>query len=94
MGGEVFEVGSRIPIVWTGGPPGVEFVRLALIDVTSWQTVLELGITPYTSTTPFGKYRATIPAAFCATLCHQYQVYIEDVPRTTWTYGPAVFSLT
>ena len=92
-GGEIFEVGSNISIVWTGGPVGVQSVALYLIDITQWQVVLLLGTPAYQSTSPFGVFRATIPVNFTMNHSHPYQIYIQDSAVTTWTYGPQ-FSLT
>ena len=92
LGGEIFEVGSAVAIYWTGGPHVPQKVLIYLVDVTAWQ-IIETVIALHNESTVPGLFQWTIPVSLSLNHTHTFQFYIEDVPRTTWTYGP-IFKIT
>ena len=89
-GGEVFEVGSQVRILWSGGPADATRVNIALVDNDDWFGVLGGGHQDND-----GAYTWQIPTDFRHVHTHNYLFYIEDAietdgryTRTTWTYGP------
>ncbi|HEY5122384.1 MAG TPA: Ser-Thr-rich GPI-anchored membrane family protein [Ignavibacteria bacterium] len=87
LGDEIFEVGSKVAIYWKGGPPLPQTVRIYLIDVEAWATIANIVPSLVVNNSP-GFYQWTIPLTWLQTHNHtQYQIYIEDVARTTWLYG-------
>jgi hypothetical protein len=84
-GGERFLTGSKFMVFWTGGLPD-EKVNVYLIKIKPFVTVALIA-----SNNPNdGKQQWTIPATFIKPTINpqMYQVYIENVSRTAWTYGP------
>jgi len=84
-GGERFLTGSKFMVFWTGGLPD-EKVNVYLIKIKPFVTVALIA-----SDNPNdGKQQWTIPATFIKPTINpqMYQVYIENVSRTAWTYGP------
>src|SRR6476646_9109089 len=71
--------GQPITVTWTGGNPS-DMVNLVLIDVQNFQVYQGFGVEPNT-----GSRVVTIGPGSCG---RQSQFYVEDSPRTTWTYGP------
>ena len=86
-GGEIYRPGSHVAIYWTGGPTLPQTVDISLVDIQAWRVVVAI-VGRYENVSPIGKYVWTIPAGFPFDPTHDYQVYIEDSARTTWTYGP------
>jgi|ERR1022692_3699425 hypothetical protein len=85
-GGEIYKVGSNVAIYWTGGPPLPQSVGIALVDATENRVVFFFA-GGLKNSSPLGKYTWTIPIdTFLET--SNYQLYIQDDARTTWTYGP------
>ena len=85
-------------IFWKGGPFPAD-VTIYLIDSKHW-VVIEV-IAPQIPNVPpgeIGEFKWSIPANFrpsddCDTggdpnKYGRYQIYIQDVAQTTWTYGP------
>ena len=84
-GGERFLTGSKFMVFWTGGLPD-EKVNVYLIKIKPFVTVALIA-----SDNPNdGKQQWTIPATFIKPTINpqMYQVYIENVSRAAWTYGP------
>jgi hypothetical protein len=89
-GGEIFEVGSKVTILWTGGTDAPK-VRIVLVDHDDW--VVVHGVGGYEDNN--GAYTWQIPTDFRHVHTHDYLFYIEDAylsdgryTRSTWTYGP------
>jgi hypothetical protein len=71
--------GQPVTVTWTGGDPAAN-VNVVLIDVALFQVVGGFGVAPNT-----GSRVVTVASSFgCG---RQFQFYIEDSPRTMWTYG-------
>jgi len=71
--------GSTVTITWTGGSTST-LVNQSLVDVNAWAVY-----TTIASAIPNnGSFTWTVPATAPA---GSYLVYIENVERTTWTYG-------
>jgi len=75
----VVPAGQPITVTWTGGDPSWN-VNLVGIDVATFTVVDGFGVAPNT-----GSRVVTIGSERCG---RQYQFYVENSPRTTWTYGP------
>jgi len=91
FGAEIYKRKSKFMVYWTGGPgyPGCN-VNIYLIDEKNWCACLVIATNlPYNGV--FGAKQFQIPANFIPTStpphAHEYLVYIEDVPQTTWRYG-------
>ena len=78
--GSLVPCGQPITVTWTGGSPS-DMVAVVLIDVQSFTVVQGFGVVPNT-----GSQVVTIGLGSCGRIS---QFYVEDSPRTTWTYGPA-----
>lgn len=70
--------GSTIAVTWTG--PGTSNVNIHLIHVATWTSAGAI----VTNTADDGTEMWTIP---CDLRPGQYQIYVEDVAVTDWTYG-------
>jgi hypothetical protein len=77
--GALVPCGQPITVTWTGGSPS-DNVNLTLIDVQAFQVFQGFGVEPNT-----GSRVVTIGPGSCG---RKSQFYVEDSPRTTWTYGP------
>jgi HYR domain/Right handed beta helix region/PKD domain len=77
--GSLVPCGQPITVTWTGGSP-TDNVNLTLIDVQAFQVYQGFGVEPNT-----GSRVVTIEPGSCG---RTSQFYVEDSPRTTWTYGP------
>jgi hypothetical protein len=77
--GSLVPAGQPITVTWTGGDPSAD-ANVQLIDVEIFTVVDGFGVMPNT-----GSRVVTIDARFCG---RRFQFYVEDSPRTTWTYGP------
>jgi hypothetical protein len=77
--GSVVPCGQPITVTWTGGNP-TDMVNVVLIDVQNFQVYQGFGVEPNT-----GSRVVTIGPGSCG---RTSQFYVEDDPRTTWTYGP------
>jgi len=86
-GGEIFKKGSRIHIFWKGGPPVPQSIRLWLVDETINKIIETALPDPYYNNSEIGNYAWTIPKPFKIETAHNFQIYIEDEFRKTWTYG-------
>ena len=80
--GELVPAGQPVTVTWTGGDPSWS-VNVLLIDQATNTVVYGFGVAPNT-----GSRVVTIPNP-CG---HTYLFYIENSPRTTWTYG-SVFTV-
>lgn len=72
--------GSSVTITWTGVPTS-SLVNLSLVDVNAWTVAAGIA----SSVPNNGFHTWTVPATLPP---GTYLVYIENVERTTWTYGP------
>ena len=86
-GRETYEVGSNVAICWTGGPPLPQHVNISLVD-HQLNAVVQVVATNHKTYEPVGVVQWVIPVDFAINHTHDYLFYIEDAPRTTWTYGP------
>jgi hypothetical protein len=43
LGGEIYEVGSRVAIYWSGGANTISKVGIYLVNNTSWKVVIDIG---------------------------------------------------
>lgn len=86
-GGEIFKKGSNVHIFWRGGPSDPQYVRLCLIDQTLNKVIATNLPDHYNSNSQLKSYMWTIPKIFRIDKTHNFLIYIEDIPRTTWTYG-------
>lgn len=77
--GNVWYPGSNVSVTWTGGSPSM-LVNLSLVDVQAWAVVATIA-SPMPNS---GVSNWTVPVTVTP---GTYLVYIEDVDRTTWTYG-------
>jgi len=88
----------RFMIYWTGGPAGAA-TSISLIDVKNWVVIASIWSGTNVGAGELGSAEFTLPANFkptddCSTPSTYplkpgiYQVYIQDDPATTWTYGP------
>ena len=77
--GSLVPCGQPITVTWTGGNPS-DMVNVVLIDVQNFQVYEGFGVQPNT-----GSRVVTIGPGSCG---RSSQFYLEDSPRTTWTYGP------
>ncbi len=77
--GALVPCGQPITVTWTGGNPS-DNVNLVLIDVQAFQVFQGFGVEPNK-----GSRVVTIGPGSCG---RTSQFYVEDSPRTTWTYGP------
>lgn len=72
--------GSNMVIQWNGGDPNWN-VTLSLIDVAAWQV--------YTTIAPnipnTGTFAWTVPSNIPPGV---YQAYVQNIPVTSWAYGP------
>ncbi len=96
-GSEIYEVGTKIQVIWTGGTDLPQSVWVALVNIRAW-TVVNL---PVTVTNPInsspGICEVTIPHNFYQAYVASgkmyptdtFLFYITDALTTTWTYGPA-----
>jgi|GEM_PF-4757816 len=78
--GATFSAGQPVTIQWTGGDPDWT-VNIQLIDYNYYQVVKGLGTGPNS-----GSRTWTFPSDL--TCGHVIGFYIENVQRTSWTYGP------
>lgn len=81
--GALVPAGQPITVTWTGGAPSAT-VDVVLIDQEAWAVYQGFGVGPNT-----GSRVVTIPPSYgpSGTCGRTFRFYIEDVPRTTWTYG-------
>jgi hypothetical protein len=79
--GSFVPAGQPITVTWTGGDP-LAYVNVQLIDVAAFAVYQGFGVMPNT-----GSRTVTIGASN-STCGRKFQFYVEDSPRTTWTYGP------
>jgi hypothetical protein len=86
-GGEIYKVGSKVAIYWTGGPTLPQTVRIGLIDHTGWYEAIEITSAEPISFSP-GFYQWQLPTDFISDPTHEYQIYVQDTFGSTWTYGP------
>src|SRR5438105_3433526 len=77
--GSLVPCGQPITVTWTGGNPS-DNVNVTLIDVQAFQVFQGFGVEPNT-----GSRVVTIGPGSCG---RTSRFYVEDSPRTTWTYGP------
>ena len=77
--GSLVPCGQPITVTWTGGEPS-DNVNVVLIDVQANQVFQGFGVEPNT-----GSRVVTIGPGSCG---RTSRFYVEDDPRTTWTYGP------
>lgn len=82
--GLLVPAGQPITVEWTGAGANPD-VDLVLIDQARFAVFLGFGTTSNT-----GSRVVTIPMieGENGTCGRQFRFYIEDVPRTTWSYGP------
>jgi len=82
--GSLVPAGQPVTVEWTGTGANPD-VDLVLIDQARFAVFHGFGTTPNT-----GSRVVTIPMieGENGTCGRQFRFYIEDVPRTTWTYGP------
>jgi hypothetical protein len=85
---EILEVGSEVAIFWKGGPALPQKVNISLIDIQPGKVIATVVENHIEQIDP-GFYSWVIPKTVPLLHDHTYQFYIQDVPRTTWTYGPA-----
>jgi len=85
--GEILEAGSDVSIFWKGGPALPQKVNISLIDSQPGKVIASVVLNHIELINP-GLYQWTIPKKIPLLHDHTYQFYIQDVPRTTWTYGP------
>jgi hypothetical protein len=87
-------------IFWKGGPFPAD-VTIYLIDIKSWVAIAVIAPQiPNVPTGDIGVFKWSIPvnfrpsddcdlpAAVYPDKYGRYQIYIQDVSQTTWTYGP------
>jgi len=84
---EILEIGSEVSIFWKGGPALPQKVNISLIDIYLNKVIASVVVNHVEVIVP-GLYQWTIPKNTPLLHDHTYQFYIQDVPRTTWTYGP------
>jgi len=87
--GSVFAPGQEVPVRWTGGSPSWS-VNVSLIDSAAWTVVKSAA-----SNLPNrGSLSDTFPTtlSFDGPCGRSYLYYVENVERTTWTYG-SLFSV-
>lgn len=84
---EILEIGSEVSIFWKGGPALPQKVNISLIDIYLNKVITSVVVNHLELIIP-GLYHWTIPKKIPLLHDHTYQFYIQDVPRTTWTYGP------
>src|SRR3954452_1318897 len=86
-GGEIYRVGSKVAIYWTGGPELPQTIRIGLIDRTAWVEAIEITSQEPISTSP-GFYQWQIPVNFVADPTHEYEIYVQAaVGSGGWIYG-------
>lgn len=78
-GKPTFTADAVIPVRWSGGPPG-GVVKVQLIDLTAWRVIADGAPQPNTGAVSY-RLPSNLPCG------RNYQFYVEDVPRTQWTYG-------
>lgn len=86
-GGEIYHKGSNVHIYWEGGPKAPQYVRLCLVDQTLNKVIATTLPSNYNNNALVGHYMWNIPLVFNIDVTHNFLIYIEDVPRDTWTYG-------
>ena len=84
---DVLEIGSEVSIFWKGGPALPQKVNISLIDIYLNKVIASVAVNHVEVIIP-GLCQWTIPKKTPLLHDHTYQFYIQDVPRTTWTYGP------
>ena len=84
---EILETGSEVSIFWKGGPALPQKVNISLIDIYLNKVIASVAVNHVEVIIP-GLCQWTIPKKTPLLHDHTYQFYIQDVPRTTWTYGP------
>jgi hypothetical protein len=88
----------RFTVIWKGGPAGAN-TSIHLIDIKNWVVLAQIWIGPNVGSGQVGSKKFTLPSNFkptddCNTASPyplkpgKYQVYIQNNPVTTWTYGP------
>ena len=77
--GSLVPCGQPVTVTWTGGNP-TDNVAVVLIDQATFSVYQGFGVVPNT-----GSQVVTIGPGSCG---RQSLFYVEDSPRTTWTYGP------
>jgi hypothetical protein len=85
--GEILEAGSDVSIFWKGGPALPQKVNISLIDSQPGKVIASVVLNHIELINP-GLYQWTISKKIPLLHDHTYQFYIQDVPRTMWTYGP------
>lgn len=91
-GGEIFETGSNIQIIWEGGPAVPQKVQISLINLRLWQVVKSIPVAPQYDKLP-GVVTFKIPADLFSgvnnnmTPIDGFQIYISDEAPTTWRYS-------
>lgn len=78
-GGETWTAGTTHTIEWTGTPGGN--VNIQVIDFNTASVVGNVTLNAPNAFVASWNLPPTLPPG-------QYQLYIEDVPVTTWSYGP------
>ena len=86
---DILEIGSEVSIFWKGGPALPQKVNISLIDIYLNKVIASVVVNHVEVIVP-GLYQWTIPKKTPLLHDHTYQFYIQDVPRTTWTYGPVI----
>ena len=95
VAGETLEVGSTVKISWSGGPALPQHVVLYIVNINK-NAVVGTGISSnYLNNSSVGVFEYTIPTDFfqqnaSGSPTDEFQFYIQDVAKTTWTYGPHV----
>ena len=82
--GALVPVGQPVTINWTGGDPSWNVV-IQLIDVATFSVSEGIGPVPNTGTFVWSPTTLSSGGACGRT----YQFYVENSPRTQWTYGHA-----
>ena len=76
VGGEIFEVGSKVAIYWTGGNPLPQSYSIYLIDIEDWVSLGPIVLNQQQTSSP-GLYKWTIPLTWLNTHNHtKYCFYI------------------
>ena len=87
----------KFMIYWKGGPAGN--TSITLVDIKNWVVIAPIWAGLNVGTGQIGSAQFTIPANFkpsddssCPSTYPlkpgKYQIYIQNNPATTWTYGP------
>ncbi|MBI4905363.1 MAG: hypothetical protein HY820_17140 [Acidobacteria bacterium] len=82
--GSQVPAGQPVTVTWTGGNPSAN-VAVILIDVAANAFAQGFGVVPNSGSQVVTVPVSTGPYGSCG---RTFRFYVEDSPRTTWTYGP------